>query len=200
MFAITPTTACFSTSRRQQWFLTPLFSSLCFPPLRITAMPELPHSFSPDCGTRLQNYLRAEGLSSLSELLASHPNRTYSEIASLVGKVAPIQLIAIQFQEAKKTGRTQDAVKDCLVRNLNEQLPKGWGVGEKAEWKSVLALSSWSSEVKVTGDCDYLDATLFAIVKSLRALPPPTGWTPLGINDPIIGTIFDSCWQSKATR
>jgi hypothetical protein len=122
------------------------------------------------------------------------PARPYEEAANWLGQFAPIQLIAIQFREAKSLGLVREAAMDSLSRNLVEQLPHGWGSCDNADWQAIKALSSWSSEIQVTGELDEYKSTLLAIAKELRALPPPVGWVPSGPDDPLLVSIFDLQW------
>jgi hypothetical protein len=92
------------------------------------------------------------------------------------------------------SGRVQDAAKDSLIRNLVEELPNGWGVGDNAKWKSILALSSWSSELEVTGGFVELSKILNAISDAIRTLPPPIGWLPKSPDDPILDAAFRKYW------
>jgi hypothetical protein len=153
------------------------------------------HNWSWDWANRIENRARAIGYASLSELLADVPGEPYADVAKRLGDVAPIQVLAVQLREAKLTGRVRDAAKDSLVRNLVEQLPNGWGIGDNSDWQSVRALSSWSSELAVTGGCEELKPRLLAIARALRALPPPSGWIPSSPNDSIIERVFDAEWE-----
>jgi hypothetical protein len=156
-------------------------------------MIETQKNWSPDWADRIAGAIQSLGFSSLTELLASMPARPYGEIAGHLGKVVPIQVIAIQFREAKLAGGVREAAKDSLCRNFVEQLPHGWGVGENADWQSVKALSSWSSEIQVTGECEHLKSTLIAVGTALRELSPQ-GWLPKGPDDLLITSVFDSHW------
>jgi hypothetical protein len=157
-------------------------------------MLETQSTWSPNWSGRIRNTVRSLGFANLTECLASMPSQPYGEIARRLGNVAPIQIIALQFQEAKSSGRLREAAMDSLCRNLVEQLPEGWGVGENAEWQSVRALSSWTSEVQVTGECQEFKSTLLAVATAFREMPPPRGWIPHGPDDSIIESIFDSRW------
>jgi hypothetical protein len=157
-------------------------------------MVENQRTWSPDWVGRIDNAIRSLGFVSLTEFLASMPSQPYGEIAKRLGQIAPIQIIAVQFLEAKSARRVREAAKDSLCRNLVEQLPEGWGVGANAEWQTARALSSWSSEIQVTGECEELKSTLLAVAKALREMPPPQGWIPKGPDDSIIESIFDSRW------
>lgn len=149
---------------------------------------------------RIDQAIQTLGFANLSQFLALVPARPYGEISKQLGDVAPIQIIAVQFQEAKAAGRIRDAAKDSLCRNLVEQLPNGWQKGENADWQTVRALSSWTSEIQVTGECEELKSTLLNVAKCLREVPPPTGWIPTGPDDPIIGAAFDKGWPIESRQ
>jgi hypothetical protein len=101
--------------------------------------------------------LRDLGYASLTDLLTVMPCQSYADIAERLGpNVAPIQVIAIQFEEAKSTLSVRQAAKDSLCRNINEQLPHGWGRGRDSNWNSIMALSGCSSEIIATGQCPEL--------------------------------------------
>lgn len=150
--------------------------------------------WSKEWANRICDSVKALGFSSLTDLLASLPGCPYSDIANRLGEIAPIQVIALQFREAKLAGTVREAAKDGLCRNLVEQLPNGWGSGEKSEWQSIRALSAWSSEIQVTGECEELKPILLAVSKAIRGLPPPQGWIPSGPDDSILESVFQSHW------
>lgn len=83
-----------------------------------------------------------------------------------------------QFNEARSSGYLIPALKDCLIRNLIEKLPQGWGVGEDSRWQAIRGLSTWSTEVKIAGGLPELNDVLANISKDLLQHPPATGWAP----------------------
>ena len=96
-------------------------------------MIETQKNWPPDWADRITGAIQSLGFASLTEFLASMPARHYGEIAGRLGKVVPIQVIAIQFRDAKLAGGVRETAKDSLCRNLMEQLPHGRGVGENAD-------------------------------------------------------------------
>jgi hypothetical protein len=158
---------------------------------------EFPHTWSPAWGANILTAARSLGFETLTAFLGSLPSRTYSEVADRLGKqVAPIQIIAIQFSEAKAKGTVRAAAMDCLSRNIVEQLPDGWGKGTNSDWRAIKALSNWSSEVIATGDCGELEPILDNVMEAFSKAPPD-GWIPIGANDPIIEAIFDEHYPSS---
>lgn len=157
-------------------------------------MSELPHIWQQDWPERIEDRVKAIGFQDMTALLADMPAQPNTQVAARLGDVAPIQVISLQFREAKLTGRVQGAASDNLIRNLVEELPNGWGVGDKANWQAVLALSNWSSELKVTGRFVELSQKLGAISDAIRKLPPPNGWLPKSTEDPILDSVFRKYW------
>jgi hypothetical protein len=153
------------------------------------------HPWEPNWEQRLTSSVQSLGYADLTALLASMPLRAYSEVAQRIGpRVAPIQVISMQFEEARARNTVRDAAMDSLCRNIIEELPNGWATGERAEWKAILALSSWSSEVQSTGRSPELKPVVHRIADHFRSQPPPTGWLPTGPDDPFIVSAFDECW------
>jgi hypothetical protein len=159
------------------------------------------HTWSPDWVENIANRTHELGFRNLTELLASMPGRPYAEVAERLGpSLEPIQIIAVQYKEAKDAGLIRKAAQDSICRRIKEHLPDGWGIGAKAEWQAIRALSSWSSNFKATAECEYLEPTLTAILIAFRDSPPPNQWRPSGPNDPIIQTVFDANWpESRAS-
>ena len=158
-------------------------------------MNESQHMWDPEWASNINEKINLIGFNSISELLKDMVGQSYAAVAERLGNTAPIQVIALQFREARINGNLREAAKDSLVRNLVEKLPNGWGIGVDADWKSVLALSSWTSEIEVTGGCEELEPILLSIAQAIRKLPPPEGWCPNSPNDPIIKRVFDSQWN-----
>jgi hypothetical protein len=157
------------------------------------------HPWAPNWESRIVWEAQSLGFADLTDLLASMPAKTYNEVASRFENAAPIQIIAVQFMEAKAVDRVRDAAKGSLCRNVAEKLPKGWGIGKEAKFDSNLALSRWSTEIVVTGECEELEPFVEAVADALYQLPPPRGWRPQGPGDPLIKSIFDAHWPVEAT-
>lgn len=130
------------------------------------------------------------------QFLESMPCQPYAVVAGRLGaSVAPIQVILQQFKEAKIRNRVRDAAKDCLIRNIIEEFPNGSG-GGNFSWKLISALSSWQSEVTVTGCCTDVENTVRSIAKALHANPPIDGWRPHHLNDSYIDDLFIRFWPT----
>ena len=159
---------------------------------------ESSHPWSSSWLSRLRELLSDAGFESVSALLASIPGRPYREVARVLDEsVAPIQLIAAAYAEAKTEGTVREIAQDGLCRNIVEKCESGWGVGENAEWKTIKALSGWCSEVVTTGDNPNLDTIVSRIARRIREMEIPTGWIPQDSSDPIIEQVFGEIWRTK---
>lgn len=157
------------------------------------------HIWHPSWPERLLEKVRATGFQDVSELLASMPARPYEDVASLLGtNVAPIQIISVQFDEARADNSIRHAAIDSLCRNICEKLPLGWGRGENSDFRSGLALSRWITEIEVSGKCPHLAPRLLAIAKDIRASSPPDGWKPADTADSLINAMFTRHWPSES--
>lgn len=150
---------------------------------------------------RLENRLAELGHDSLSSLLASHPGETYESMAALLGNEshapAPIQLISVQYAEARRAGTVRHAAMDALCRVLRERFPEGWGTGDNVEFRTVSALSGWSSEILETGQQPQLESVLDAVIDAMTATPPAPGWLPASTSDSYIDRIFEISWPTN---
>ena len=86
-------------------------------------MIETQKNWSPDWADRIAGAIQSLGFSSLTELLASMPARPYGEIAGHLGKVVPIQVIAIQFREAKLAGGVREFFPERTSSGMQTKNP-----------------------------------------------------------------------------
>lgn len=145
----------------------------------------------------ISHRLKEAGYGSIGQLLAEMPSRPYSEVAQrLDDSIAPIQILRTQYKEAKAAGEMRTAAMDSLCRNIVEEFPGGWGIGDNPDWQLISALSGWSSEIIVTGESAELEPVLDRVMNEIRRLQPTTGWLPKGPDDAIIQKVFDEGWPS----
>ena len=144
------------------------------------------------------NRIKEKGYLDILDLLDDRPGETYNEIASFIGEnVAPIQIIGIQYNQAKKKDKIREALKDSLCRNIIEELPGGYGIGVDPTGKFEDALADWCSEAMVTGGLPELEETLDRIIEGLLQQKIPKGWLPKTANDKIINDIFNEQWPQN---
>ena len=153
------------------------------------------HPWMLDWPDRVARLVRAMGYADLQSLLATMPAATYEEVANEIGHdVAPIQVLVVQFKEAKLANAVRRAAMDSLARQVTDEFPQGWGIAERPEYRSAVALADWISSIVVSGDCEAYENRLDNIADSLQ---PPTGWIPTGADDPVIRAAFDMHWPEN---
>ena len=149
----------------------------------------------PQWPERVARLVRAMGYPNLQSFLAARPVATYFDVADEIGHdVAPIQVLCVQFQEAKLINAVRRAAMDSLSRRVLQEFPQGWGIDERAEYRAASALSTWTASIVVSGDCEDYENRLDNIADSLQ---PPTGWIPIGPDDPVITAAFDQHWPEN---
>jgi len=150
-----------------------------------------------DWAGRILDWCKMRGYGSLSEFLRASPAVSYFELSNSSGlEAAPIQLIAMQFSEARQFGDVRDAARDCLCRSIIEKFPEGWGKGADPEWQRALALSTWSAHVLGAGGTmlevePFVTCIMLALGKSVI---PSIGWRPQSAEDPLLCDVFDQYW------
>jgi hypothetical protein len=143
-------------------------------------------TWSSDWDKRIYDAVRREGVESVSEFANAHPAATFAELAQrLSPDVAPIQVETLFRDEALRSGRFSEYVRDSLVRNLRRHLPHGWGVGPQAHFQASRAFASWMAMLG-----DEYDAAAERMWSRLRELTPAEGWQPTGPDDQLVLAAF----------
>ena len=149
----------------------------------------------------IQDKIEQLGFNTFLDYLLTVPSQPYKNVANLLGiNAAPIQLIAVQYDVAKKNGEVREAAMDSLCRNIIERLPNRWNEGDNPEQIQIKALSGWASEIMVTGDLLKLEPILNKVIEVLRLTEIPDEWKPTGIDDPIILNAFNEAWLTDGIQ
>ena len=133
----------------------------------------------------------------LEDFLAHHSGVGYVKLAEMLGdaNVAAMQIYGKQIQSAILNDQLREAAKDCLVRFLNEYVVRGWGVGRHFHHRLASACAAWSTTIKAhASNGGQIERYLKAVIDRLEAATPPKGWRPMGVNDAIVGKIFEDAW------
>lgn len=132
---------------------------------------------------RIAERVRAKGFASLLDFSEARPTATFLELADELGEedVAAVQLEWLLKEEALAKKRFGRFARASLVRSIYEQLPQGWGVGEKVDFRRAGVYADWRGTIGP----EYNDAT-DRVFDALEAANPPLGWLPAGADDPII--------------
>lgn len=140
--------------------------------------------------------LAESGVRSVAELLRQFPGEPYVDIARRYGSFTAAALVRAQMREAISTDQIRMAAMDCLVREINEALPEGWGVGERIRFRTSAVGALWIAELTAETDKGDLRIKTFArsIWKEIKDLPPDRGWRPVSVDDPLIQHAFSEHW------
>jgi hypothetical protein len=136
----------------------------------------------------LYERVRERGHDSLTAFAEAHPAVPLYALADELGEdVAAVQVLSGLLAEAEQRKQVTRFVRDVLVRELSEALPKGWptGTDEEARLEVAIALGRWSAYTPETHLKQVEQARA-----ALRATPPPPGWRPLGPDDELLRTLL----------
>lgn len=152
------------------------------------------HAWRGDWKARLADLVRARGFSSVTEFAALTPTHTLPDLSNDLGggNVAPIQLQWSLVEEARRLGTLRHCARDLLVRVLRE-VTQGWPAERGFEAQEAVRhrLIAWSGSLQDP----RFDPLLDRIAESmLDADDMPSGWMPIGVDDPIILRWFDRHW------
>lgn len=146
---------------------------------------------------QLRAALQRLGYGELSELLHAHPAKPYGVLAAMLAgpdfRPAPMQVISLQYEEARRRRDPRGAAMDALCRVINEKFPAGWDSTVSRADRAV-ALTGWASEGVVSGGLSRFAGEFDAVFDYLFDTPPASGWLPASAEDPYIRRAFDHGW------
>src|SRR5262249_1788705 len=80
------------------------------------------------------------GIDSLTAFADARPHLSLARLAQELNcSAAGIQLETVLREEACRADRFDDFVRSSLVRCIHTQMPAGWGLGEKADFRRASA-------------------------------------------------------------
>jgi hypothetical protein len=147
----------------------------------------MPVAWEGNWAERIGERVRAKGFASLLEFSEARPTATFLELADELGEedVAAVQIEWVLKDEALERNSFARFARASLVRTIYEQLPQGWGIGKKADFRRAGVYADWRG----TLGPEYNDAT-DRVFDALETANPPRGWLPAGADDPIIDKAF----------
>jgi hypothetical protein len=150
-----------------------------------------------DWQARLRSSLHSLGCETVQDFLVRYPAEPYLKLVKRLGDhVAALQLVRMQFDEARQSGRVRDAAKDCLCRELVGNLKRGWGMGVRADFHMAGAYANWVTELE---RCQPDTRPLAdAVWRVLNEMCPPWGWLPDSPDDPFLASAFARGWPQSA--
>ena len=152
-----------------------------------------------DWKARLQEKLSLLGFHDLEEFLDGHPGLGYVKLATLLGdaNVAAMQLYGEQIRRGCETNNIRAVAMDCLVRFINEYVPRGWKNGRHFQTRSASAYAAWSTSITfIVSSETSLKPTLKRVFENLNSLAIPVGWLPKDKDDVFVVEAFETGWPS----
>lgn len=138
---------------------------------------------------RLYERVRERGYTSLTAFAEARPAVPLNLLAEELGKddVAGVQVLSGLLVEAERRRQVTRFVRDVLVRQLSESLPRGWPLvmDDKSRFQVAKALGCWSADIP-----DSYQERADRVMAALRATPPPPGWRPPGPDDELLRTLL----------
>jgi hypothetical protein len=136
---------------------------------------------------RIRERVRAKGFASLLDFTETRPTATFLDLANDLGveDVAAVQIEWLLKDEALERNCFERFARASLVREMYEQLPQGWGIGENVEYRRASVCAKWCRTLG--SEYDHATGRVF---DALEAANPPVGWLPAGADDPIIDKAF----------
>ncbi|MFP2932000.1 NUDIX hydrolase [Pyxidicoccus sp. 3LG] len=139
--------------------------------------------------TRLYERVRERGYDSLTDFAEARPAVPLHVLADELGKddVAAVQVLSGLLYEAEQRKHVTRFVRDVLVRELADGLPRGWPavLDDANRFEVAMALGRWSAYTPVTHEARVKQAG-----NALLANPPPAGWRPLGPDDELLRALL----------
>ncbi len=152
-----------------------------------------------DWKARLQEKLKTLGFSSLEEFLNAYPGLGYVSLAKHLGdaNVAAMQLYGEQLRRGSVLNNLRFVAMDCLVRFLNEYIPRGWKNGRHFQHRSASAFASWSTSIAAhASSYSGIEQVLKQIFDNLESMPIPAGWLPKDSTDSFVVQAFEKGWPT----
>jgi hypothetical protein len=121
----------------------------------------------------------------------------YVRLAKELGdaNVAPMQIYSEQIRRGCQTSNLRFVAMDCLVRFLNEFIPRGWKNSRHFQHRAASAFASWSTSITAIANSDTgIERRLKLVFATLEAMPLPVGWLPKENNDTFIQQAFEKGW------
>ena len=186
------------------------------------------NTWSADWQQRLRNRLHSIGCESVGEYLEKHPAQSYLAVAKALGEdVAAVQLSRMQLQEVRDERSFRRVAMDSLAREISANLPNGWQLSSERPkldageslWKHLASKGSEVSEEERKDRVEFQTAGAYAywvtllrsydqsvepralaVWNALKSLSPPSGWRPVGPDDPLILRAFELGWPAPPKR
>ncbi|QDV42478.1 hypothetical protein Enr13x_23250 [Stieleria neptunia] len=149
------------------------------------------HPWSDSWPENVRTASKTLGFSSIIALLRSMEAVPYATVAEKIGGIPPIQIIALAFEEAKRSDSLEWVIRDCLCRNIVEKCRAGWDCGDNSRSNRTRAVGAWVTEVSRTGQNPELRERLLSMAKQLLESDVDASWIPKSNSDPVLEKLFE---------
>ncbi len=141
--------------------------------------------------------IRELGFDSVTHFLSQFPGEPYVTVVNHLGDdFVALQIMRMQIEEATSEKAIERLAMDAIVRELNYQLPCGWGSGSNVDFHTSGAFVDWLVRLKRELSHD-VEAKARSVWHALKELSPPIGWSPRGPDDDVIVRAFQIGWEGK---
>lgn len=146
-----------------------------------------------DWETSVRRRIQLRYHTSLDKWLESRPTSGLVELADELG-VPNFQLALMQLKDAEKAGKIRTAAMDSLCRWIWSRMPSGWQIGPEFSRDKMRAFSTWGANMVAIPELRRLDPQVNAVMAAFNCAKIPKGWSPTGVNDPVLIEIFELGW------
>ncbi|MCI0413529.1 hypothetical protein L0222_12120 [bacterium] len=148
---------------------------------------------------RIEKIVRAMGYTDVFEFVESHPGRSFGELFGILrnasqsdsAMIAFVQLPELYFADAAKRQLMRDAIREALVRSLQQFLKSGWNLGKKVRERRLDAKLNWQLPGYEFERWEQLKDEAWSQLESMH---PDDDWCPGNREDPIIEKVFSHVW------
>lgn len=133
------------------------------------------------------------------EFLAANPGVSPATLAKRLNHGATaIGLVMAIYGAASEKNELRATAKKLLVGEILDAFPDGWPYNAKLH---PLVRLNWSAHIKrrVSAPCVAKYSSRIVLELTMKS-PPPRGWKPALVNDPIIDELFDRFWPAGIVR
>jgi len=143
---------------------------------------------------RATKALAEAGHNSALSFLDANPGVSTLELGKRLNRGAnALGLINAIYQEAEQIGCVRQVAIDLFARTILAEYPEGWT--SSGNVRASVRIGSWDYHIaKFVKD---ENAAKYAVLISKDLAidhPPPEGWKPESINDPLIDALFARFW------
>ncbi len=142
---------------------------------------------------RAHNALQQTGCSAL-DFLRGNQGVSVLELAKRLNRgVSALGLIMAIYEEAVSSGVLRATAMELLLRKIHQEFPDGWTTHENLS--ASVMIGDWDYEImKYVHDSQTTECATKILKHLTIDYPPPEGWKPKLVDDPLLDDLFDRYW------